>query len=70
MQTINHEPNIDSTSLYSKDPFEAKYQLLVNKRESTSPKYLNDQEAFEYSNDINHTYKNIEEYSLNKIRKI
>ena len=28
--------------LYAKDPFEAKYQLLINKRESTGLKYLND----------------------------
>ena len=28
--------------LHAKDPFEAKYQLLINKRERTGLKYLND----------------------------
>ena len=28
--------------LSAKDPYEAKYQLLINKRESTSLKYFND----------------------------
>ena len=44
-----------------------KYQLLMNKRESTDIKYLNDSKAFiKYSNDMNDIYKNIEEYSPNK----
>ena len=30
---INHEPDI--IYLYAKDPYEAKYQLLINKREIT-----------------------------------
>ena len=50
---------------------EAKYQLLINKRESTGLKYLNDSKAFiEYSNDMDDIYKNIEEYNPNKKRKI
>ena len=32
---INHEPDIDKIYLYGKDQYEAKYQLLINKREST-----------------------------------
>ena len=57
--------------LYSKDPYEAKYQLLINKRESTGLKYLNDSKAFiEYSNDIDNIYRNIEENNPNKKRKI
>ena len=57
--------------IYAKDPHEAKYQLLINKRESTCLKYLNDSKAFiEYSNDMDELCKNIEEYNLNKKRKI
>ena len=64
---INHEPDIHIIYLYAKDPYEAKYQLLINKRESTGLKYLNDPKAFiEYSNDIHDNYKNIEEYNSNK----
>ena len=32
---INHEPDIDKIDLYAEDPYEAKYQLLVNKKEIT-----------------------------------
>ena len=68
---INHEPDIYKIYLYAKDPFEAKYQLLINERKSTVLKYLNDSKVFiEYSNDIDDIYRNIEEYNPNKKRKI
>ena len=36
-----------------KDPYEAKYQFLINKQESTGLKHFNDSKAFiEYSNDM------------------
>ena len=71
LNLINQEPDIDRIYLYAKDPYEAKYQLLINKRESTSLKYLNDSKAFiEYSNDMDDIYKNIQEYNPNKKRKI
>ena len=66
-----YELDIDKIYLYAKDPYEAKYQFLINKRESTGSKYLNDSKAFiEYSNDMDDIYKNIEEYNPNKKRKI
>ena len=71
LHLIHLEPDIDKTFLYAKDLFEVKYQLLINKRETTGLKYLNDSKAFiEYSNDMDDIYKNIEEYNLNKKRKI
>ena len=30
---INQQPNIDKMFLYAKDPYEAKYQFLINQRE-------------------------------------
>ena len=49
---INHEQDINKIYLYAKNPYEAKYQLLINKREGTGRKYLNDSKAFiKYSND-------------------
>ena len=30
----NEQPDIDKIYLYAKDPYEAKYQFLINKRES------------------------------------
>ena len=57
--------------LYAKDPYEAKYQLLINQRESVGLRYSNDSKAFiEYSNDMDDIYKNIEEYNPNKKQKI
>ena len=69
---ISQQPDIDKIYLYAKDPFayEAKYQLLINKKQITGLKHLNDSKAFvEYSNDMDDIYKNIEEYNANKKRK-
>ena len=63
LNLINNQPDIDKIYLYAKDPYEAKYQFLINKRESTGLKHFNDPKAFiEYSNDIYHVYKNIDSY--------
>ena len=71
LNVINHEPDTDKKVLYAKDPYEAKYQLLINKRESTGSKYFSDSKAFiEYSNDMDDIYKNIENYNPNKKIKI
>ena len=57
--------------LYAKDLYVEKYQLLINKRDSTSLKYFNDSKAFiEYSNGMDDIYKNFEEYNPNEKRKI
>ena len=54
--------------LYAKDPYEEKYQLLINKRESADLKYLNYLKAFiEYPNDMDNIYKNIEKYNPLKV---
>ena len=59
---ISHQPDIDKIYLYAKDPYEAKYQFLINKRGSAGIKYFNDSEAFiEYSSDMDDIYENIEE---------
>ena len=68
---INNQPEIDITYLYAKDPYEAKYQFLINKRESTGLKHFNNPKAFiEYSNDMQDVYKNIDEYNPDKENKI
>ena len=44
--------------------------MFINKRESASLKHLNDSKTFiEYSNDMDDTCKNIEEYNPNKNKK-
>ena len=42
LNLINYQPDIDKIYLYSKDPYEAKYQLLISKIESTEFKCFND----------------------------
>ena len=43
---ISHQPDIDKIYLDTKDPYEAKYQFLINKRVKTGLKYFNDSKAF------------------------
>ena len=43
---ITHQPNTDKIYLYAKDPYEAKYQLLMKKRESTGLKHFTDSKTF------------------------
>ena len=57
--------------MYAKDPCEARYQILINKIESTGLKHFNDPKVFiEYSNDMQDVYKNIDEKNPAKKRKI
>ena len=57
--------------MYPKDPYEAKYQYLINKREKVGLDLFKDPKAFiEYSNDMQDVYKDIEGYNPNKKRKI
>ena len=71
MNLINIQPDIDKTCLYVTDPYEAKYQYLINKREKVGIDHFEDPRAFiEYSNDIQDVYKNIEDYKPGKKRKM
>ena len=66
---INHQPGIDKIYLYAKDPYEAKYQLLMNKRcKSTGWKHYNNnfKAVIEYSVYMDDIYKKIKEYNPNK----
>ena len=57
---ISQQPETDKIYLYAKDPYEARYQFLINKRESTGLRHFNDFKAFiQYSNDMDDIYKNI-----------
>ena len=65
---INKQPDIDKIYLYAKDPYEANYQFLINKRETTGLKHFNDLKPFlEYSNDMQDVYKNNDEHNIDKI---
>ena len=67
LNLIIHWTDINKIYLYAKDPFEAKCQLLINKSESVDLKHCNDSKAFiEYSNDMDDSFENIEEYNPKK----
>ena len=71
LNLTEHQSDIDKIYLYAKDPYEAKYQCLINKREGVAIEHFNDPKAFtEYSNDMHHVYKNIDEYNPDKECKI
>ena len=71
LNLIENQPDIDKIYLYAKDPYESKYQYLINKREGVGINHFNDPKAFiEYSNDMQDVYKNIDEYNTDKERKI
>ena len=71
LNLIHNQQEIDKIYLYAKDPYEDKYQLLINKRESTGLKHFNNPKAFiEYSNYMNDVYKNINNYNPTLIKKI
>ena len=56
---ISQQRDIDNIYLYATNPYEAKYQSLINKREDTGLKHFNDSKALiEYSNYVDDIYKN------------
>ena len=64
LNLIENQPDIDKIYLYAKDPYEAKYQYLINKREGVGINHFKDLKAFiEYSNDMRNVYKNINHYN-------
>ena len=72
LNLIKNESDIHKIFLYAKDPFESKYQSLINKHERESLKnYDDDPKAFiKYSNYLQDIDKNIESCNLRKKRKI
>ena len=67
LNLTNNQPDINKIYLYAKDPYEAKYQYVINKREKVGLDHFNDPEAFiDYLNDMKDVYKNIEDYNPNK----
>ena len=56
----NQRPYIDKIYLTVEDPFESKYQLLINRREKVGIKKLKNPKAFMvYSQIIDDIYENV-----------
>ena len=67
LNLIENQPDTDRIYLYAKDPYESKYQYLINKRDCVGINHVNDPKAFiEYSNDMHDVYKNIDDYNPDK----
>ena len=71
MNLIEDQADINKIYLHAKDPYEAKYQYLINKIERVGINHFNDPKVFiEYSNDMRDVYKNVNYYNLDKEKKI
>ena len=71
LNLIENQPDTDKIYLPAKDPYESKYQYLINKREGVGINHFKDLKAFiEYSNDMGNIYKNINHYNPDKEHKI
>ena len=71
LDLIEDKPDIGKIYLYAKDPYEAKYQYLINIREKVGIYHHNDPSAYiEYSNDIHDVYKNIGDYNSDPENKM
>ena len=46
LNLIENQPDIDKIYLYAKDPYESKYQYLINKREGVGINHFNNPKAF------------------------
>ena len=46
LNVLQHEPGIDKICLYAKDLKEARYKILINKREISGIRYLNNSKTF------------------------
>ena len=67
----SHQLDIYKIYLYGKDPYEAKYQMLIYKHESVPLRHYNAPKTFiEYSNDIKDVHRNIDGYNQRRKQEI
>ena len=71
LHLIENQPDIDKIYSFAKDPYESKYQCLINKRGSLGINHFNYPKVFiDYSKDMPDVYKNIDNYNPDKENKI
>ena len=62
--------DIDKICLYVKNPFQSKYQLLINGREKVRIETLKNTKAFiDYSQTVDDVHENLEDYNPTKKRR-
>ena len=65
----NQQPNTKKIYLYIKDPFESKYQVLINEKEEVGiKKFKNPKSFIDYSQTIDDIYENLD-YNPTKKRE-
>ena len=65
LSLIKNQPDIDKIYLYAKDPYETKYQYLIDKHEKVGLDHFKNPKAFiQYSTDMHDIYNFIENYNL------
>ena len=71
LNLINEQKDINKIYLYAKDLSEPKYEYLIKNRENAGIKHVNHSKAFtECSNTMDDVFKSINDYNLNRRRKI
>ena len=71
LNLIKEQDDIDKIYLHVKDLSESRYEFLIKKCEDVKIKDLNDPNAFvECSNTLDNVSENIDDYNLNRERKI
>ena len=71
LNLIENQPDIDKIYLYAKNPYEAKWQYVISKREGVGINHFIEPKAFiEYSNDLGNVYKNMCYYNPDKEKKL
>ena len=71
LNLIKEQDDIDKIYLYAKDLSESKYDFFIKKRKDAGIKHFNDLNAFiECSKTMDDVYENIDDYSLNRKRKM
>ena len=66
----HQQPDSDKIYLYVKDPFEWKYQLLINWKEKVGTEILKiPKEFIDYSQPVDDVYENLEDYNPKKKKK-
>ena len=66
----NQRSDIDKSCLYVKNPFQSKYQLLINGREKVRIETLKNTKAFiDYSQTVDDVHENLEDYNPTKKRR-
>ena len=71
LNLIKEQNDINKIYLYAKDLSEPKYEYLIKNRENAGIKHVNHSKAFtECSNTMDDVFKSINDYNLNRRRKI